>query len=308
MQINTLGAVLKYYREKYEIAQNNLCDSICTTAILSKVEHGNKVIDSLVAESLLGRIGKTVLQFELLLNDGDYMLWKLREEIKKAEQMEDYMQMELLLEDYHGKMPSKVVHKQFYLYYCAKCKLFHGVSNEIICQMLYEALLLTKPDTDEKDVILCNPTEIRIQLLLYRYCFSKWKKRDVEKELLKILIQVETIYSGRLKQEMVIQILLELIAYEMKMQNYKSTIKYVDEAIEFLSQDRSLEHIAELHFIKAQMIEKLYNQSEEWDVEENACKRECLMAYYVFDIMEQEEKREELARYCEEKLEWQIIE
>ena len=84
MEINTLGAVLKYYREKYEIVQDDLCDGICIPAELSKTESGEKVIDSLVAERLLGRIGKTVLQFELLLNDEDYGLWKLREEIKKA--------------------------------------------------------------------------------------------------------------------------------------------------------------------------------------------------------------------------------
>ena len=92
----------------------------------------------------------------------------------------------------------------------------------------------------------------------------------------------------------------------MKIDNYKSTEKYVDEAIEFLSQDRSLEHIAELHFIKAQMIEKLYNSGNEWDVKKHLCKRECLMAYYVFDIIEQQDKREELKKYCKEKLGWQI--
>lgn len=306
MEINTLGAVLKYYREKYEIVQDDLCDGICIPAVLSKVESGEKIIDSLVAERLLGRIGKTVLQFELLLNDEDYGLWKLREEIKKAEQIEDYVQMEFLLEDYRKQMPSKSVHKQFYLYHCAKCKLFDGASRETICQMLYEALLLTKSKADEMDVCLCNPIEIEMLLFLYQNHFSKWENRDVEKELLKILSHVQKIYSGRLKQEMETRILLELIAYEKQMGDYIRVIKYADEAIGFLSQGRSLEHIAELHFIKAQMIEKLYNQSKEWDIEQRACKRECLMAYHVFDIMEQEDKRRELERYCEEKLGWRI--
>lgn len=83
-------------------------------------------------------------------------------------------------------------------------------------------------------------------------------------------------------------------------------IKYADEAIAFLSQGRSLEHIAELHFMKAQMIEKLYKQTIRWETEKYICQRECLMAYYVFDIMGQEDKTKELEKYCEEKLEWQI--
>lgn len=306
MKINTLGSVLKYYREKYEIMQDNLCDGICTSAVLSKVECGKKVVDSLVAEALLGRIGKTVLQFELLLNEEDYVLWKLREEIKKAEQKEDYIQAKLLLEKYHSKMPQKSVHKQFYLLHGAKCKMSDCASDEAICQMLYEALMLTKSNIEETDVYLCNPIEIEILILLYRYHFSKWENKDVEVELSKILFLVENICSGRLKQEVGTQILWELISYEQKIGDYTRGIKYVDEAIVFLSQGRSLEYIAELHFVKAQMIEKLYMQSEEWEIEKRACQRECLMAYHVFDIMAEEDKRKELENYCEEKLGWQI--
>ena len=308
MEINTLGIVLKYYRKKYEIVLEDLCDGICVPAIASSVEAGEKVVDSLMAESLLGRLGKTVLQFELLLNDKDYVLWNLREEIKKAEQIEDYIQVERLLKKYHAKMPSKSVHKQFYLYYCAKCKMFDAAPKEIICQMLYEALMLTKAKADKRNVVLYNPLEIEMILLLHRYEFSKWIHKDIEAELYNILIFVRKMYSGRLKQKVGTQILLELVSYEQKIGDYIRAIKYADEAIAFLSQGRSLEHIAELHFIKAQMIEKLYNRSEKWETEKHACKRECLMAYYVFDIMEQEDKRAELENYCEEKLGWQITE
>ena len=90
MQINTLGNFLKYYRKKYDIRQEELCDGICTTVVLSQIETGKKVVDSLVAEALLGRIGKNVLEFELLLNDEDYLWWQKREDIRMAEEKKDY--------------------------------------------------------------------------------------------------------------------------------------------------------------------------------------------------------------------------
>lgn len=214
MEINTLGVVLKHYREKYEIMQEDLCDGICIPAIASRIERGEKIVDSLMAEALLGRIGKTVLQFELMLNDEDHALWKLREEIKKAEQVEDYLKVKLLLENYHTEMPSKSVHKQFYLYHCAKCKIFEGAPKETIYQMLYEALMFT--NADKRKEILYNAFEIEIILLLHRYEFSEWAHKDVEMELYNILRFVQKIYSGRLKQEIGTRILMELIAYEQK--------------------------------------------------------------------------------------------
>ena len=259
-----------------------------------------------MGEALLGRLGKTVLQFELLLDDEDYELWKLREEMKKAEQIKDYMQMELLLEEYRTKMPSNSVHQQFYMYHCVKCKMCDTASRETVCQMLYEALLLTKPNLEETDVCIYNLTEIEIVLLLYRYHFSKWENNDVEKELSKILMYIQKVYSGRLKQETEIQVFLELVSYEEQMENYISAIKYIDEAIQVLSEGRSLEYIAELHFRKAQILEKQYRKNEGWETKKLICKRECLLAYHVFDTMEQDDKRNELETYCEEKLGWQI--
>lgn len=302
MEINTLGAVLKYYREKYEILKDDLCDGICTSAILSKIESGEKIIDSLDAECLLGRIGKTVLQFELLLNDKDYTLWRLREEIKEAEQIENYMQIELLLEDYREQMPSKPVHEQYYLYHCAKCRMSAGASKEEICQMMHEALLLTKPKADEISVPLYNPMEIELLLFLYQHHFLKWEKKDVEKALLKILMHVQNVYSGRVKQEMEVRILWRLIEYKEEIGDYACAIRYIDEMVQFLAEGRSLEGIGELHFLKGKLLEKQYNRSEDWETKKRICQRECLQAYYVFDIMEQKDKRKEVENYCEEKL------
>lgn len=65
------------------------------------------------------------------------------------------------------------------------------------------------------------------------------------------------------------------------------------------------ENVAELHFIKAKAIEKAYHECE-WENEEENCKRECMMSYYTFDIMENEQKKQEVQKFCEEQLGWRI--
>ena len=44
----------------------------------------------------------------------------------------------------------------------------------------------------------------------------------------------------------------------------------------------------------------------EWENEEENCKRECMMSYYTFDIMENEQKKQEVQKFCEEQLGWRI--
>ena len=74
MNINTVGEILRFYREKYNLNQNDVCAGICSVSTLSKIENGSKEADSLILETLLERIGKEVLQFEMILNDYDYSL------------------------------------------------------------------------------------------------------------------------------------------------------------------------------------------------------------------------------------------
>lgn len=50
---------------------------------LSRLEQGSREVDSLLGQTLLGRIGKEVTLFETILSEQDYELWKMREQIEK---------------------------------------------------------------------------------------------------------------------------------------------------------------------------------------------------------------------------------
>ena len=310
MEINTLGSVLKYYRIKYNLGQDKICSGICSMATLSKVEHGSRIIDSLHAECLLGRIGKEVLQFEIISNEEDYYLWKLREEILKFEKEKNYLKAQEVLQDYENAMPQNdAIHTQFCLYHKAKVKLAAQKPDEEIIRLLYESLKYTKPEMDvedEKD-LLYNPTEIELMLLLIRYEYPGWMNRNKENELLKMLNHVRKVYTGRQFEETAVQIMLELIYLELQLEDYVRAIQYVDEAVDIISQGRGIEYLAELHFIKARAMEAIYHGRGDWVQYEKQCKNECLMAYYVFDIMGKEEIKE-VQKFCEDKLKWQITE
>ena len=163
----------------------------------------------------------------------------------------------------------------------------------------------------EKDVaedLLYNPTETELIINLLHADFPQWREKDKKKELEKLFRYVEKIYSGTQKERLGSQILIELIEIEQSSGNYMAVINYVDKAVSFISRGRGIDHVAELHFTKAKMLELLYHDKNEWKEQEQVCKEESMMAYYVFDIMEQIEEKEQVQQFCKDKLKWHIIE
>lgn len=42
MNLNTIGESLRFYREKYDFKQSDVCNGICSISTLSRIENGNK--------------------------------------------------------------------------------------------------------------------------------------------------------------------------------------------------------------------------------------------------------------------------
>ena len=63
MRIESTGAILSYYRKKYDLALEQVCDGICSVSTLSRLEDGSRCADSLSSSLLLDRIGIQILKF-----------------------------------------------------------------------------------------------------------------------------------------------------------------------------------------------------------------------------------------------------
>ena len=80
MDFQTLGVLLYRTREKKHLSLLDVCSGICSQSTLSRVEQGSRELDSLTSEMLLGRIGREVTRFELILNAEDYYLNHMQEQ------------------------------------------------------------------------------------------------------------------------------------------------------------------------------------------------------------------------------------
>ena len=287
MEPNTLGVVLFYYRRKYRITQGELCQGICSIATLSRIEMGFKEVDSLMSEGLLGRFGKEVTRFEIILNDRDYFLWEKRNEIEASIKAENYIKAEEQLTSYRNEtQEDHHLHKQFCLICKAKLDSALEIEKREIYRVLINGLNLTKPSFRIKNETnyLFNQMEIEIILMLIHLEYDGWERQEKEELLLSIFKNISKMYSEHQKEMTGIRILTALLEIEKKDENNSKIIKYSDKALDFISQSRGIQSIAEIRFIKAKAMEEQYRQKKSWKKYKILCMEECLMAYYVFDL------------------------
>lgn len=304
MEQNTLGIMLSYYRMKYELTLEQVCDGICSTTTLHRTESGMRQIDSLLGECLLGRIGKEANQFELMLDEQDYSCWQVRKQILDAIKKKDYVEAEREITVYK-KMSVELpgVHRQFCLYNQAILAIEKQEKKEIVWNLLSKAFFCSKSKIGKKQ--LYNSMEISIALKLIHFRYPEWKhcSKTIIDELLFV---VEQYYTGHQKEDILTEIWMEIIYLIEEQGDDRSLIIYIDQAIEAIAKGRRMRYLGDLHFKKAQVMEKCYHNTKEWYVQEDNCKKECLMAYYIFDVTKKEREREAIKVFCEEKMGWLI--
>ena len=119
---------------------------------------------------------------------------------------------------------------------------------------------------------------------------------------------VTEFYSLKQQEKIGIPLLVDCVKYEIALEKYNRALASIERALDIISVGRSMQYVGELHFLKAQVLSCVQNsidKNREWQDE---CKRECFMAYVVFGVMGKKEEKEEIYKYCLEKLNWQITE
>lgn len=287
MKLNTIGIVLSYYREKYGLSMAQVCEGICSPATMFRIEEGFREVDSLVSGTLLSRIGKQVLEFELLLNEEDYKLFRLRKEIDRSIAERNMDAADKLLQKYQSVMPKKqVIHEQYYLWGKAELLQKRGASKEEIKAVLNEAILLTKPFFGKRKNTSDLYSEMEIKLFLGLIQFSEdisWK----EAELKRMLLFTRKYDSKKIKEQAEMSILKELASIQEEKGDAQKELEYIEQALTLVKESRTMRGLAELHFKKAGLLKELMQRNKDMQQKyQKQCQVELTMAYYTALVMD----------------------
>ena len=287
MKLNTIGIVLSYYREKYGLSMAQVCEGICSPATMFRIEEGFREVDSLVSGTLLSRIGKQVLEFELLLNEEDYNLFRLRKEIDRSIAERNMDAADKLLQSYQSvKKKKQVLHEQYYLWGKAELLQKRGASKEEIKAVLNEAILLTKPFFGKRKNTSDLYSEMEIKLFLGLIQFSEdisWK----EAELKRMLLFIRKYDSKKIKEQAEMSILKELASIQEEKGDAQKELEYIEQALTLVKESRTMRGLAELHFKKAGLLKELMQRNKDMQQKyQKQCQVELTMAYYTALVMD----------------------
>lgn len=229
----TLGIVLGYYRTKKGYSMEKVCGGLCAVSTFFRIEQGERIADSLLSSLLLERIGCEITQFELLLDEGDYKRWSMREKINKLITEKKCKEAENALYEYRNVMESdSALEKQFCLLCEMKILLRYYLlkpdekCREKLCQTAKQGLALTKENVKINLFLedeLYTQTELEFVLLLLKYeGESLWSEKQYEATMQKILQYVREQFVGENRIKICLEILQRLVWLTGKKGNTKA--------------------------------------------------------------------------------------
>jgi transcriptional regulator with XRE-family HTH domain len=309
MKINKIGSTIKYFREMDGISQGQLCRGLCSVATLSRVEAGDREIDSYLLITLLERLGKSPNQFEMILTEQDYMLYNYRDKIKKCLDDKNWSEANQLLRRYEQMAGSKItVHNQFIAATKAALNDIREGSTELTIQYYQEAISYTVPNFQSisLDKYYYSITELSIIVEIIQR-MRNTDERDKAKKLLNKLLNYYEIHFKEANSELYPKVIIMLCQEYIQEEDYGHALELCDMGIEINKNSRKLDFRGELYLLKARLIERLYKLGADWEQRKKECIKLYLQAHYVFDFCEEHTNANQILEYLQEEYQWGCI-
>ncbi|MCR4736199.1 MAG: helix-turn-helix domain-containing protein [Treponema sp.] len=146
MEQYQVGKLLKEYRKRKNISQEELCGTTCAVSTLSRIESGTQVPDRKLIQVFFERLGMSVPPLDIPMNKTDFERYNLEIQISTKISNNDYEIAELLNLYASFKQQMTVLEKQFYEYASAVYEMRHYYDNKLVLQHFCDAITLTIKD------------------------------------------------------------------------------------------------------------------------------------------------------------------
>lgn len=307
---NKIGAAIQYFRESYGITQTKLCKGLCSVATLSRIEAGERDVDTLLLETLLERLGRMPNQFELILTDFDYLIYQNRVSIKNFIQERDWEKANELLQEYEQITASKgSTHMQFIVYCRALINESQGGAVEDTITLLMEAISYTVPDFKTHRIMdyYLSSSELGIIIdIIQRMILAGIVDgaKSILEQVMEYLELQALSEESNLTYTKVAVIASELYLSE---NNIIEAQEMCDKGLEKSKGSRRMDYLGDLYHIKARTTEELLKQQRKWDSSNKECLVYYLQAYHIYHFLEELEDAEAIKKHLEEEYKWADI-
>ena len=98
-QKNGIGMLILQLREQENITEEELSVGLCSLGEFRKIEMEGKVIEKILLDALLGRMGRVADNFSIVLEKEQYRLYELQNQIRAAYFIKDFKLWEKGMEE-----------------------------------------------------------------------------------------------------------------------------------------------------------------------------------------------------------------
>lgn len=297
---SNVGKWLLYYQRKYKVSGKALSQGVCSISDLSRLESGEQDLDCIKLEYLLNRLGGTIEEFEIIIDNKDYDILSTRKNIEQKISSEDFESAEKEIWYYinkYGKVQN--VHRQYGLAELAKIMCLKNSDNSKIYDMLVKAITCTIPDfqdffgemqkgfLEKNKQYLFSIQEVKIilNLLVYNINLGKNERKQLLIYLEKYICHN---YKKNINIPVYLQILILLSKFYMEEGDYEEARKYCEKGLaeEVMGINNSqLDINAALYETMAEIQEFYGKRNQVWDKKKEETMVLYIMAYYIYELL-----------------------
>lgn len=305
---NGIGTAIQYFRETYQVSQSKLCKGLCSIATLSRIESGERDVDSLLLETLLERLGKTPNQFELILTDFDYESYQKREELEHLIENKRLEEANLLLASYEKMASLKgKVHKQFIVRSKALLNELQDGKVERTLELLMDAITYTVPGFKANKIqeYYLSNLELNIIVDIIQRMISIGKRSRAKELLYQTLGYLDS--HNSMEKNNRLYPMVAILASKLLLHNneYEEALKLCNKGLDKTKGSRKLDFLGNLYLMKAQTTEAIQKVNNALNLDE--CRKLYLQAYYVFEFCDENENAEKIKQHLQEEYQWECI-
>ncbi|MDD7267782.1 MAG: hypothetical protein SPL15_03125 [Lachnospiraceae bacterium] len=305
-----IGTALLFYRQKKKLTGEIVSKGICSVATLSRIESGIREYHSFFIRAIMERVGIEVNQFEILLNDEDYRISRLRRKMEQLLQAEHETEPQRLKElrqyweeygDSNININETVIDRQYLLYVKAKLSLWEHAPIQETISLFETALALTKELDSRKWKGQCfHQLEGRIIYELYQ--LGRFGEAEAE-----ILFEcIEKIWSDQLKDQFLIAFYWRRIVRLEEKGEYEAMLMLAKKVSGLIRQSRSYRFLADVLFGKLRAEVVILKQNGRMEMRREALLEEAMDIYYLYDLEDRDDDRKKITHFCKEEFSWQI--
>ena len=150
---SNFGPFLHETRTNKKVTLEQLCDGLCTTSTLCRIENEKREAEKLLKDSLLMRLGIVPENYENFLYYSMYKRWKDRQNIVHEILYGDIPKAHSLLNVYHEEYDMEhPLEEQFYLTMLGQIRRYEGADREELRKIFHRAVDLTIPELDKRNL------------------------------------------------------------------------------------------------------------------------------------------------------------